>query len=226
MIHFTLITRITDGLVLCGSGATPYGTGIENIEKYKHQARQITSSLDNSRGNSKMMIDSGDFYFSLLLDQNICYSVLTDRNYPNKLSFAFLDDVKNEFLNALQNEHGSNWRSQIDTASRTYQFVKHDRLIANKRKEYMDVNSMRASAKLNSEVEDISNIMRQNVQQLLNRGEKLDNMRQTSSRMVDESKKYKNKAKKMAFQALIQQYVPLVVVSMIVIMLLCWMYLF
>ena len=71
-----------------------------------------------------MMIDSGDFYFSLLLDQNICYLVLTDRNYPNKLSFAFLDDVKNEFLNALQNEYGSNWRSQIDTASRTYQFVK------------------------------------------------------------------------------------------------------
>ena len=226
MIHFTLIARITDGLILCGSGATTYATGIDNIEKYKHQAKQITSTLDNAKGNSKMMIDSGDFYFSLLLDQNICYLVLTDRNYPNKLSFSFLEDIKTEFLNALYAEYQDNWRNQIDTASRIYQFIKHDKLITEKRKEYMDVNSMRASAKLNSEVEDISSIMRQNVQQLLNRGEKLDNIRQTSSRMVDESKKYKNKAKKLAFQALIQQYIPVAVVAIIVVFMLLWMYYF
>ena len=226
MIHLTLITRIADGLVLCGSGVTTYSTGIENIEKYKHQAKQITSKLNNSRGPSKMMIDSGNFYFSLLLDQNLCYLVLTDRNYPNKLAFAFLDEIKTAFLVELHRDYGeSNWRMEVDTASRYYHFIKYEPKIGMKRREYMDPSSMRASAKLTSEVEDISNIMRQNVQQLLNRGEKLDNISQKSNRMVDESKKYKDKARKLAFQALIQQYVPMIVISVIVIVMLGWMYL-
>jgi hypothetical protein len=49
-----------------------------------------------------------------------------------------------------------------------------DKFIQRKRKDYNDPNSRQNMSKLNSDLSDIHSIMKQNIQEVLNRGEKLD----------------------------------------------------
>lgn len=47
-------------------------------------------------------------------------------------------------------------------------------VIQRKRKEYLDPQSRNNMARLNDDLADIHNIMKQNIEEVLNRGEKLD----------------------------------------------------
>lgn len=47
---------------------------------------------------------------------------MCDRSYPKKLSFQYLEDLKNEFERAYGN--------QIETAARPYAFIKFGNVVA------------------------------------------------------------------------------------------------
>ena len=49
-----------------------------------------------------------------------------------------------------------------------------DKFIQKKRKEYTDPNSSQNMSRLNNDLADIHNIMRQNIQEVLNRGERVE----------------------------------------------------
>lgn len=49
-----------------------------------------------------------------------------------------------------------------------------DKFIQKKRKEYTDPNSSQNMHRLNDDLADIHNIMRQNIQEVLNRGERVE----------------------------------------------------
>jgi hypothetical protein len=49
-----------------------------------------------------------------------------------------------------------------------------DKFIQKKRKEYTDPNSSQNMSRLNEDLADIHNIMRQNIQEVLNRGERVE----------------------------------------------------
>ena len=59
-------------------------------------------------------------------------------------------------------------------AARPYQFIKFDKFIQKKVKEFVDPSSRSNATKLNSDLADIQSIMKKNIQEVLNRGEKLD----------------------------------------------------
>lgn len=51
-----------------------------------------------------------------MIEMNCVYMVLTEKTYPKKLAFSYLEELQREF----QQEHGKD----IDTAARPYSFVK------------------------------------------------------------------------------------------------------
>jgi len=97
----------------------------------------------------------------------------------------------------------------VGTAARPYQFIKFDQYIQRKQREFVDPSSRQNTSKLNEDLADIHSIMKKNIQEVLNRGEKLENMSDISSSMVAESKKFKWGAKKLTFQAMLNQYAPI-----------------
>jgi vesicle transport protein SEC22 len=58
--------------------------------------------------------------------------------------------------------------------------------------------------------------MRQNIEQVLNRGEKLEHVSEISNNLVSESKKFKWGAKKLTFQAMVNQYGPIVAMGLFI----------
>ena len=72
-------------------------------------------------------------------------------------------------------------------------------MIQRKRKEYVDPNSSANMKKLNDDLQSIHNIMRKTIDDVLDRGNKLDDVSEISKNLATESKKYKWGAKKLSF---------------------------
>lgn len=41
-----------------------------------------------------------------MIEDGICYLTLTDKTYPKRLAFLFLEDISREFVLDLKAEHG------------------------------------------------------------------------------------------------------------------------
>ncbi|ETV66542.1 hypothetical protein H257_16985 [Aphanomyces astaci] len=229
----TFIARVSDGMLLVASMESA-GDYNDNLDTYKQQGKQILKKL-NQRSPGKCSIDSGAYAFHYLIEEGVCYLTLSDKNYPKRLAFLYLEDIHGGFIDELRRDHGDNWRDTVTTVARPYAFIKFDKYIQKKRKEYTDPSSSQNMSKLNNDLADIHNVMRQNIQEVLNRGEAIDRtpssifvlitllksvvgVSQISSNIADRSKEFKWGAKKLSLQAMYQKYGPLVAIALFVVL--------
>jgi vesicle transport protein SEC22 len=213
------ISRVTDGLVLVLSNETiaPNTPQAETMEVFKGQAKQLLKKI-HVRSTARMSIDSNPFIFHYIIENGICYLALTEKGYPKRLAFLFLEEISREFTDYLKLEYGEEaWQRTVETIGRQYAFIKFDRVIQKKRREYSDPNSANNMRKLNEDLASIQNVMRKTIDDVLERGNKLDNVSEISKSLASESKKYKWYGKKLSFNALVKQYMPLITLLGIVI---------
>ena len=119
--------------------------------------------------------------------------------------------------------HSLQWRSQVDTAARPFRFIHYDPLIQRKQREFRDARQQ--NSKLQEDLSEIQTIMRKNIDEILNRGEKLDHVSNISQELQQKSKDFKWGAKKLTWQARLQQYGPMVAGSSFVLMVLYFKFL-
>jgi vesicle transport protein SEC22 len=216
----TFVARVADGLLLVASFEQSTGTGSSSkndLDLYKSQAKQILKKL-NTRSVAKCSIESGSCIFHYIITEGIVYLTLCEKNYPKRLAYLYLEDINDGFIAELSRDHGDQWRNKVETAARPYAFIKFDKFIQKKHKEFVDPSSRQNTGKLNEDLADIQSIMKKNIQEVLNRGEKLDHVSQISSSLVNESKKFKWGAKKLSIQALINQYAPIAALGAVVLL--------
>jgi vesicle transport protein SEC22 len=72
------------------------------------------------------------------------------------------------------------------------------------------------NAQLSDDLNEIHTIMRKNIDEILNRGEKLDHVSHISQELRTKSKDFKWGTKKLTLQARLQQYGPMVIGILIV----------
>lgn len=89
-----------------------------------------------------------------------------------------------------------------------------DKVIQRKCKEFSDPSSKQNMSKLNDNLADIQNIMKKNIQEVLNRGERIENVSNMSANLADRSKQFKWGAKKLSLQALYRKYGPIVAICL------------
>ena len=112
--------------------------------------------------------------------------------------------------------------SEMETATRPYAFIKFDTFIQKTKKLYVDTRTQRNLNKLNNDLADVQDIMKQNIQDVLGRGEKLDSVVAKSSSLRDASGKYAKDARNLNMRAMLRKYGPLAVVMLLVLGVLYW----
>ena len=195
-IESLYIARAADGLVLVASMDSSSTSSNDKMEMYKNQAKQLLKKL-NPRSASKMSIETNPYIFHYMIDQGICYLALTDKSYPKRLAFLFLEEIAKDFTADLNAEYGENWMHTVDTVGRQYAFIKFDRIIQKKRREYSDPNSSSNIEKINSDLQSIHSIMRKTIDDVLDRGNKLEDVTNMSKQLASDSKSLKWGAKKL-----------------------------
>lgn len=108
---------------------------------------------------------------------------------------------------------------QVDQAARPFQFIHYDPIIQRKQREYRDQSaaSNNNKSQLTEDLTEIHSIMRKNIDEILNRGEKLDQVSNISQELRSKSKDFKWGAKKLTWQARMQQYAPMAIILIIVV---------
>lgn len=214
MILVAFIARVSDGMLLVASMDTR-SEKEETMDVYKSQARQVLKSVTPD-SPAKCSIESGPldlsvltfspgpFIFHYLISEGVCYLCLTRKTYPKQLAFKYLDEVAEAFIQEL----GHDWKTAVETAARPYAFIKFDKTLQRKRRDFSDPTDRQNQAKIDDDIADITSIMKRNIDEVLNRGEKLDRLVETTSNLKNEAHKYKWGAKKFSALVFWRQYAP------------------
>lgn len=211
---FTYVARVTDGMPLV---ASMQQHGDEHMTKYKQQARKIFKRLSSLASlPTEMSIESNEFVFHYIIADGVCFLMLVRAAYPARVAFAFLREIQAGFERDLRLTHGDNWRQAVDTASRPYAFLKFEKFISHKLKEYSNPDSAVSMSALNSEVSEVHSILRKNIQDVLTRGDHLNHMSNLSQELVDKSKKFSWGAKRRNILESFKKWLPCLVLLLIV----------
>jgi len=187
----TWIARIGDGLPLAASIPEDEESG-KGVMDYQNQAKMLFRKL-NHQSPSKCTIETGPYLFHYLIEQNVCYLVLCERNYSKKLAFSFLEDLAQEF-NSL-------YGKKVHQVSRPYSFIEFDTYIQKARRSFMDSRARRNLSALNTELQDVQRIMVQNIDDVLQRGSLLSDLDNKAQNLNQISQRYKKDARHLNMQS-------------------------
>lgn len=205
------------GLMLCASVDDEQTE--TSLAEVKSQIKLILRRLGRN-AEPQASIESGSAYTIHYAiagpDSGVVYLCISERSYPRKLAFTYLSDLAAEFAQSYS-------AAQVHSPGlRPYAFMEFDTFIGRTKALYADARATQNLDRLNDELRDVTQVMTKNIEDLLYRGDSLDRMGELSSRLRDDSKKYRRAAVKINWDLLIKQYAPIGVFALIVLVFI-WM---
>jgi vesicle transport protein SEC22 len=209
MILSTQIARL-DGLMLCASVDDEQSEA--SLTEVKGQVRQVLRKLTRN-SEAQASVDCGASYtLHYILEADIVFLCICAASYPRKLAFTYLSDLAREFTTTHP-------PAQVHSPSlRPYAFMDFDSFISKTKTTYADARAAQGLDQLNDELRDVTKIMTKNIEDLLYRGDSLERMGEISSRLRDDSKKYRRAAVRINWELLLKQYGPFAGLGFIIIM--------
>ncbi|KAL2207575.1 protein transport protein sec22 [Sarocladium strictum] len=212
MVRSTQISRL-DGLMLCASVDDEQSEAA--LSEVKTQVRQVLRKLTRS-SEPQASIDAGAYALHYLIDSDVVFLCICDASYPRKLAFTYLSDLAREFTTTYPAQ-------QIHSPTqRPYAFMEFDNFISKTKATYADSRATQNLDKLNDELRDVTKVMTKNIEDLLYRGDNLEKMGEISSRLRDDSKKYRRAAVRINWELMLKQYGPFAAMGFIILFFLWW----
>lgn len=214
MVLMTMIARVADGLPLSASVQDDQQQlGVGNTE-YQNQAKMLFKKLNN-QSFSRSTIETGPYNFHYMIENGVCYLVLTEKSFSKRLAFSFLEDLQNEF--------NSQYGSRVNSVNRPYSFIEFDIYIQKAKKAFMDSRARRNLSSLNSELQDVQRIMVQNIDDVLQRGSVISELDSKASNLSLLSQKYKKDARYLNLRS---TYAKIAAVSVVIFVAFLYFYIF
>jgi len=114
----------------------------------------------------------------------------------------------------------------LDTVDKPFAFMRFERVLQRLRKEYADPASRTGAQRLRDDLAGIQTVMRRNIQEVLERGEKLEHVSKISSKLVGDSKRFRWGAKKLNLLDAYAKFAPWAVGATVVLALVLWRFVF
>jgi vesicle transport protein SEC22 len=153
---------------------------------------------------------------SYLISSDIVFICISERSYPRKLAFTYLSDLSTEFSTTYPASQ------TLSPSLRPYAFMEFDTFISRTKSTYSDTRATQNLDKLNDELRDVTKVMTKNIEDLLYRGDSLERMGEVSSRLREDSRKYRQAAVRINWELLLKQYGPVGGLAFIMIVFIWW----
>ncbi|KAF4697718.1 Vesicle-trafficking protein S22a [Perkinsus olseni] len=222
MCDLTFIARVSDGLIF--TETWDGGKEGQAMAKYKQQAKQLLRHMNSFP--PQCSIDTGAYVFHYITDGGIVYMTLCDQRYPKKLAFSFLEEIRQAFVEELAREFGTtdslDYRQHIEAITKPYHFISFDRQITKRRNDYRDPTSTRALNRLNDSLTEVNSIMQKNIDDILTRGEKLEDVGRRANDLKDASKSFSKKARMINLQAMFRKHATMAIFLVFFLFIIWW----
>lgn len=141
---------------------------------------QYTNNLESKYGiRNKIQTEEGIFYCTIYKN-NIFYLGLFDDNYPEKIAFQIIEEIKNDNIHLLVNPK----EELNDIGKKTLK----DKLIIYDKKNPDKVKE------INEELDEIKIEMRESVKKVINNNENLDQLDEKAVKIKDNANMFKKEA--------------------------------
>jgi len=100
--------------------------------------------------------------------------------------------------------------------------MEFDTFISRTKATYSDSRATQNLDKLNDELRDVTKVMTKNIEDLLYRGDSLERMGEVSSRLREDSRKYRKAAVRINWELLLKQYGPVGGLGFVMIVFIWW----
>lgn len=210
MCDLAVLCRVSDGMILVETNCDT--RTLSNKMELKKLCKKLTTFPN------LCTVTSNEKNYHFFIDKGIAYIALFPITYPKKLAFLFLNDISKLFNEELMIQYGTHsidYQSIIETIEKPYSFIKFDRKITKVIQEYKDPRSNIAIKKLNDSLNEVSNIMKQNIDEILLRGENLEDVGRKAYNLKYESEKFKKASRMLNLRHSMYQYAILFAVFFI-----------
>jgi vesicle transport protein SEC22 len=197
----TFISRSTDGLILCES----WDDSDPSLISVKQEAKKLLQSLKNAP--SRCVIDSKNVVFFYIIEFNTVFLTCTTKNFNKQKAFSFLEEISKLFQEEIQRlatSSGLTLQSYVDGITKPYFFITFDRTIQKKKKELESAPN--AMASVTTTIQEVNQIMRKSLDEMLQRGEALEDVGRKADDLKAASMKFAKQAKIANLKALMRDY--------------------
>ncbi|XP_043254639.1 vesicle-trafficking protein SEC22b-B isoform X1 [Colletes gigas] len=184
MVLLMMIARIQDGLPLAATVQEDEQSG-RSILEYQNQAKMLFRKL-GPQSPDRCTIETGPYLFHYLIENDVCYLVLCEKNYSKRVAYSYLEDIAQEFHSV--------YGKRVNSVTRPYSFIEFNTYIQKANKIFLDGRSRRNMNALNSQLQDVQRIMVQNINDVLERGTVLSELDSKTQNLSMLSQKYKKNA--------------------------------
>nr|CAD7428051.1 unnamed protein product [Timema monikensis] len=157
----------------------------KSVLEYQNQAKMLFRKL-TAQSPTRLTIETGPYLFHYLIENDVCYLVLAERNYSKRLAYSYLEDLAQEFH--------SQYGKRVNSVTRPYSFIEFDTYIQKAKKIFTDSRARRNLSALNTELQDVQRIMVQNIDDVLQRGVVLSELDTKAQNLSMLSQVYKKDA--------------------------------
>ena len=193
MFFYALISRGTTVLV--------ENTGQANMTgNFEVIARVILSKLDEPNQPPRRSVGFEEYSFHILSDDGLSFVVLTDKAVPTSRAFEFLSEVKQRFATNFKRqdwEHAIAHSFNADFSGMlSVLMAKYNTSTASA----ADFAGDAQVARVQEQLDEVKGVIRTNIDSLLNRGERIELLVDTTERLTQASFKFQESATRLKNQ--------------------------
>ncbi|AFZ79150.1 vesicle transport protein, putative [Theileria equi strain WA] len=214
MGDMVVICRSSDGLPLVEVWDEGYANASLNekiskndLQTIKMNARIICRKLPVNE--SKCSILEANMSYHYIIEDGICYMSITQSSFPKKQVFVFLAELCQAFTTEIKKQPGVSSQSisaYIANVEKPYYFMAFDRTIYKLRSTLSDPKSNKSLNMINSSLTEVTNIMKKNIDEILNRGENLEDIGRMADGLRTQTQKFKLSSRKLNRDYLLRKY--------------------
>ena len=176
--------------------------------------RVLLGKIPDTDGKMSYVYDQHVFHY--IVENHIIYMCMCDDMNKRRIPFLFLDDIKQRFVAA--------YGEQAQTAHAFAMSEEFGRTMQ-KQMEFYNSSSADSFAQVNSKLDDVKNVMVQNIEMVLERGEKLELLVDKTDKLQAEAFKF-NRGARALKNAMIWRQVKLYMLGFfivgVIILIICW----
>lgn len=198
MVKSIVVARVQDGLPLA---ATIEDDDLDqDYPEHKSQCKALLKQQVPAQTEPRVSVDaSSSHVYHIYIQHGIAYLCLTDRVYPKRLAYSCLDDVAAAFTRDYPADH-------VARVSRPYELIRFTNTLQRLKRSFQDVRAKQNIERLQADLVDVTNIMTANINELLERGTKLEKMSLLSTNLSQDARRYVKDAQQLNWNAFMERY--------------------
>eukprot|EP00699_Malawimonas_sp_californiana_P001598 EC715849.1.p1 GENE.EC715849.1~~EC715849.1.p1 ORF type:complete len:201 (+),score=33.17 EC715849.1:50-652(+) len=167
-------------------GNTVLAEYTSNSGNFVQITRRILDRIPTSKP-TKVSYVYDRYVFHCCVDDGLIYICMTDQDFPRRIPFAFLDDIKSKFKAA----YGDRGRQAL-----AYELNEDFKKVLQKQMEtFSNDPQVDRISRVRAEIDDVKGIMLENIDKVLERGDKIEILVDKTATLVTQSWKFKEGAK-------------------------------